>query len=193
MNIPYYHINILKKLPKHGVAGRTSKEITEERLALEKLDAARKKQNKSIAEAKTSYEAFMPSLTEMINLEAKLETVNKSRSITLNDLINQQTRFSKNVVNLSKKFLTLELRNKELNKAFGINFKQSGVLGKSYDEFAAKLGISGQSTRKYAQDLNKLLPGMQKVALQGADTWKWIIKNTNCISTTTRIIWRSCK
>ena len=74
--------------------------------------------------------------------------LNKDRTTTLNDLINQQTRFGRDVVNLSKKFLTLELRNKELNKTFGINFKQAGVLGRSYDKLAKSFGVSGQATRK---------------------------------------------
>jgi hypothetical protein len=57
----------------------------------------------------------------------------------------------------------LEQRNKDLNTSFKLTSKESATLGESYDKMAESLSTGGEQVRKYAQRIDKLLPGMSKM------------------------------
>lgn len=179
MNISYNYIQSLKKLPRHGTSqfsqeqlealAKARKANNEERARQIELDKAKGKVNQDI----------IPGLQETLDLETSLNNLRKNSGITLNDLIASQTKFATGVVNLSKKILILEQRNKELNKAFGINKVQAAILGKTYDDLAVSFGVSGETTRKYGQDLNKLLPGLQKTVAGSGKLGSSLVKLQN--------------
>jgi hypothetical protein len=166
MNIPHNYIQQLKKLPRHGTVQLSA----DEKAKFEAKRLATRKELAKTSKEQATYENeiseinkdVIPGLKETIALEKSLDNLRKTSGITLNDLIASQTKFATGVINLSKKILILEQRNKELNKAFGINKVQAAILGKTYDDLAVSFGVSGETTRKYGQDLNKLLPGLQK-------------------------------
>jgi plasmid maintenance system antidote protein VapI len=153
MNIPYNYIQTLKQLPIIGQTnvgnpnipsgGRTLKQQLEEELGFDLGE-------------------FVPGLQEAIKLSNKLDDSFGDLALSSNSLIQQFRRQAKGVIELSKVYTIFEQRNKELNKAFGINTKSAVGLGKTYDTLAKDFGVSGQATRKYGQELNKLLPGLQK-------------------------------
>lgn len=184
MNIPHNYIQQLKKLPRHGIGKQLSAaekaKLEAERLETrKKLAKTSKEQSKYEAEIDAINKDIIPGLKETIALEKSLDNLRKTSGITLNDLIASQTKFATGVVTLSKKILILEQRNKELNKAFGINKVQSAILGKTYDDLAVSFGVSGETTRKYGQDLNKLLPGLQKTVAGSGKLGSSLVKLQN--------------
>ena len=183
MNIPHNYIQQLKKLPRHGIGQLSAEEkakLEAKRLATRKeLAKTSKEQAKYEAEISAINKDIIPGLKETIALEKSLDNLRKTSGITLNDLIASQTKFATGVVTLSKKILILEQRNKELNKAFGINKVQAAILGKTYDDLAVSFGVSGETTRKYGQDLNKLLPGLQKTVAGSGKLGSSLVKLQN--------------
>lgn len=151
MNIPYNYIQQLKKLPIQSQGEGT---------LINDPDYSSKKQkaeldNTKLTESTNTLNAFQKLLVGIDNAYAK-------QALTVNNVIGVQRDYANAVLNLTKRLTFLEQRNKELNKAFGINSKQAAALGTTYDKLAVRFNVSGESTRKYGQDLNKLLPGLQK-------------------------------
>ena len=152
MNIPYTYIQQLKKLPVIGQGqGNIPNNPEYNRRRREAEEAA-----KEIEESTNTLGAFQKLLVDIDNSYAK-------QALTVNNVIGVQRDYANAVVNLTKRLTFLEQRNKELNKTFGINSKEAAALGTTYDKLAVGFGVSGQATRKYAQDLNKLLPGYSKI------------------------------
>jgi len=151
MNIPYTYIQQLKKLPNQsqGEGPLINDPDYQSKKGIAELGAA------SIKESTNTLNAFQKLLVGIDNAYAK-------QALTVNNVIGVQRDYTNAVVNLTKRLTFLEQRNKELNKAFGINSKQAAALGTTYDKLAVRFNVSGESTRKYGQDLNKLLPGLQK-------------------------------
>jgi hypothetical protein len=73
-------------------------------------------------------------------------------------LVGQQEKLGITLIDLAKKSTFLEQRNRELNKTFGINSGTAGELGEKYDSLGESFGTGGKQIRKYAQELNRLLP-----------------------------------
>ena len=153
MNIPYNYIQQLKKLPIIGQDQDGNPQSP---------SGGRTKKQQIIDELGFTPGDFVPGLEEAIKLSDKLDDQFGDLALSSNNLIQQFRRQAKGVIELSKVYTIFEQRNKELNKAFGINTKSAVGLGKTYDTLAKDFGVSGQATRKYGQDLNKLLPGLQK-------------------------------
>ena len=170
MNIPYNYIQQLKKLPIIGQnqtgnpqsprAGQTLKQQIQTELGFDPGE-------------------FVPGLDEAIKLSDKLNNSFGDLALSSNSLIQQFRRQSKGVIELSKVYTIFEQRNKELNKAFGINTKSAVGLGKTYDTLAKDFGVSGQATRKYGQELNKLLPGLQKTVAGSGKLGSSLVKLQN--------------
>ncbi len=153
MNIPYTYIEQLKKLPvisQGAIVPGGGKDP--------KFNQAQGESERRRAELKedtNTLSAFQKLILDVNNSYAK-------QALTVNNVIGVQRDYANAVLNLTKRLTFLEQRNKELNKAFGINSKQAAALGTTYDKLAVRFNVSGESTRKYGQDLNKLLPGLQK-------------------------------
>ena len=73
-------------------------------------------------------------------------------------LVGQQEKLGITLIDLAKKSTFLEQRNRELNKTFGINSGTAGELGEKYDKLGTSFNTGGKQIRKYAQELNRLLP-----------------------------------
>ena len=167
MNIPYNYIQQLKQLP---IIGQTQGGGTN------KPRGGLTKKQKIEAELGFDLGEFVPGLEEAIKLSDKLDDQFGNLALSSNNLIQQFRRQAKGVIELSKVYTIFEQRNKELNKAFGINTKSAVSLGKTYDTLAKEFGVSGQATRKYGQDLNKLLPGLQKTVAESGNLGSGLIK-----------------
>ena len=155
MNIPYTYIQQLKKLPVIG-QGEGPLINDPDYQSRKNLYFGDKGAQKDLKESTNTLNAFQKLLVGIDDAYAK-------QALTVNNVIGVQRDYANAVVNLTKRLTFLEQRNKELNKTFGINSKQAAALGTTYDKLAVGFGVSGQATRKYAQDLNKLLPGYSKI------------------------------
>ena len=165
MSISYNYINTLKQLPRHGTNKKKTDavrkysdaltEANQKQVNLEQearlISGNQEKQTNIIDTLTTSY----------YNLAAAAEANTKGavkQQVGLNKLIAIQESFGKSLIEAAKASTFLEQRNKELNKAFGINSKTAAELGDSYDFLSKSFGTGGKQIRKYAQSLNAILP-----------------------------------
>lgn len=155
MNIPYNYIQQLKQLSVTGQGEgplESNPEYNRKKREAE-TEAAK------VKESTNTLAAFQKLLVDIDNSYAR-------QALTVNNVIGVQRDYATAVVNLTKRLTFLEQRNKELNKTFGINSTQATKLGTRYDKLAVSFGVSGKATRKYGQDLNKILPGLSGIVTQ---------------------------
>jgi len=145
MHIPHNHITLLKQYPSTGQKKKTKKEKDE---ALTKAEIeAKKTQVDTVGTVKALEKAF-----------EQLTTTQARNSIGLEKLVGQQERLGKTILNAAQQSTFLEQRNRELNKTFKISSVSAADLGDRFDIIADSIGTGGKQIRKYAQELNTLLP-----------------------------------
>ena len=86
--------------------------------------------------------------------------------------------YETSIVATIKSATFLEQRNKALNKSFGITSITAAALGESYDKMAETLNTGGENIRKYAQNVNAMLPGMAKI-IAGNEKFRTRLLGTN--------------
>ena len=143
MNIPYSYIQILKHLPSYGQQSekdkaKTKADLEAKRIALEK-----------------NSEGELKKLSDAFNLLTNEQAKNQ---IGLEKLIGLQEGLGKTLVSAAQKSTFLEQRNKELNKSLNVNRGTAADLGDAYDKLGEKFTTGGKQIRKYAIELNSLLP-----------------------------------
>ena len=143
MNIPYSYIQILKHLPSHGQQSEKDKAKTKA-----ELEAKR-----TILEKDS--EGNLKKLSDAFNLLTNEQAKNQ---IGLEKLIGLQEGLGKTLVSAAQKSTFLEQRNKELNKSLNVNRGTAADLGDAYDKLGEKFTTGGKQIRKYAIELNSLLP-----------------------------------
>ena len=158
MNIPYNYIQQLKQLSVTGQGEGTLQSNPEYNRKKREAETEAEK----VKESTNTLAAFQKLLVDIDNSYAR-------QALTVNNVIGVQRDYATAVVNLTKRLTFLEQRNKELNKTFGINSTQATKLGTRYDKLAVSFGVSGKATRKYGQDLNKILPGLSGIVTQTTD------------------------
>ena len=143
MNIPYSYIQILKHLPSHGEQSEKDKAKTKAELEAKRTIL----QNDS--------ESNLKKLSNAFNLLTNEQAKNQ---IGLEKLIGLQEGLGKTLVSAAQKSTFLEQRNKELNKSLNVNRGTAADLGDAYDKLGEKFTTGGKQIRKYAIELNSLLP-----------------------------------
>ena len=159
MHIPHNYITLLKQYPRTGIK-KTQKQKDD---ALDKAEIeVQKGQIDNIGTINKLQKAF-----------DQLTTTQARNSIGLEKLVGQQEQLGKTILNAAQQSTFLEQRNRELNKTFKISSVAAAGLGDRFDTIADSIGTGGKQIRKYAQELNTLLP------LQAAN----ITKNDKATST----------
>jgi hypothetical protein len=159
MHEHYILISRLKQQPRQGQTNDPNryKAITEfEKFKLE-LEADAKAIGQSLdglaGEIQNKFTAIFQSLTdESLSLQ-----------LGIGKLANVFDETTKSATALVQQATWLEQRNKNLNKSFRINSAEAAKLGQSYDKIATSLQTGGEQVRKYAQNVDKMLPGMAKM------------------------------
>ena len=170
MHIPYDHINLLKCLPKHGQGGQGVKstdsgDFLGNRKNQEQELVDLREKNELLKEEDGFIKLLTKSYYDLANAEAAYvkgtDGVKRSSAtiqVGLNKLIGITESVGKSLIKAAKASTFLEQRNKELNKAFGINSETAAELGDKYDALGISFGTGGKQIRKYAQSLNSILP-----------------------------------
>jgi hypothetical protein len=151
-------ISALKQQPRHGMPGDDNKEY------ISKVDAEIKKLQKNINDLAANADYALGEVTNNINASLKaFSDSSLTLQLGLNKLIGVFDQTAQAGVDYVKASTWLEQRNKELNKSFKLTSNEAAPLGQAYDKMSESLGTGGEQVRKYAQNIDKLLPGMSKM------------------------------
>jgi hypothetical protein len=104
--------------------------------------------------------------------------------MTMNQQIGINKALITNFVDAAKKTLDLELKNKQLNKSFGINSISAAKLSENLQVVASNLKISSQQSQKYAGSLKKMLPTFNQFAASNTDIYKDLQMSQHVLQTT---------
>jgi hypothetical protein len=99
-------------------------------------------------------------------------------------LVGAQEEVNKLLVAGTTATLALELRNKELNKSFGINSVSAANLGSKLQTIAAQIGSTGVAAQKYAISINKMLPTLNQVTAADSARYKGLLRVQDVLTTT---------
>lgn len=84
---------------------------------------------------------------------------------------------------LTKGALFLELRNKELNKTFGINSEKAAALSSVLQKQADAMGVSGKQMLKYAGNIKGIVPTIDVLKAQNNDYYKGLARVQQVLTT----------
>ena len=144
MHIPHNYITLLKQYPRTGQK-KTQKEKD-------------KAQTKAEIEVQKTQIDNIGTIEKLQKAFEQLTTTQARNSIGLEKLVGQQEQLGKTILNAAQQSTFLEQRNRELNKVLKINSVTAADLGDRFDKIAISTGTGGKQIRKYAQELNTLLP-----------------------------------
>ncbi len=167
------NIALIQHLKRHPKQGTTDppKRVTEST-----------KNKAEIAAALQEMKSGLSDLGEMVNdYSAVVDALNKE-NLGLQNGIGKLAKvfddYETSIVATIKSATFLEQRNKALNKSFGITSITAAALGESYDAMAETLNTGGENIRKYAQNVNAMLPGMAKI-IAGNEKFRTRLLGTN--------------
>ena len=144
MHIPHNYITLLKQYPSTGQK-KTQKEKD-------------KAQTKAEIEVQKTQIDNIGTIEKLQKAFEQLTTTQARNSIGLEKLVGQQEQLGKTILNAAQQSTFLEQRNRELNKVLKISSVTAAGLGDRFDIIADSIGTGGKQIRKYAQELNTLLP-----------------------------------
>ena len=144
MHIPHNYITLLKQFPSTGQK-KTQKQKD-------------KAQTKAEIEVQKTQIDNIGTIEKLQKAFEQLTTTQARNSIGLEKLVGQQEQLGKTILNAAQQSTFLEQRNRELNKVLKINSVTAADLGDRFDKIAISTGTGGKQIRKYAQELNTLLP-----------------------------------
>ena len=154
----YILISRLKQQPRHGMADDPNKQY------ISKVDAQIKELQTRIDALTSSAGKALIDVTNNINNSlSAFSDSSLALQLGLNKLIGVFDQTAAAGLEYVKAATWLEQRNKDLNTSFKLTSKESATLGESYDKMAESLSTGGEQVRKYAQRIDKLLPGMSKM------------------------------
>ena len=157
-------IHHLKQQPRQGTTDPPKRVTTATKTQLE------------IAAAMEEMKTGLSDLGEMTtNYSGVVDALNKEHlglQTGIGKLAKVFDDYESSIVATIKSATFLEQRNKALNKSFGITSISAAALGESYDAMRTSLNTGGENIRKYAQNVNALLPGMSKMIAQSGQASK---------------------
>ena len=112
-----------------------------------------------LAELKVSMANLSPILTAVTDEFVGL-------NMGLNQIVGNNEKLAEKFQQIATAGLYLELRNKELNKSFGINSKSAALLSSKIQETAETLKVSGEQMQKYARSIRSIVPTVNHLAAQ---------------------------
>jgi len=156
MNILNSHILYLKTLPNQGQNNKKDK------VDLKGLGKSGpiKDTAQALNDVKEAFKDIDQGkiIDQVSNQFKKLLSDSNLLSTGINKLVAQKEELGKAFIKLSNQSSFLERRNRELQKTFAVNSVQAAELGAKYDSLGDSFGTGGKQIRKYAQELNRILP-----------------------------------
>lgn len=151
-------ISALKQQPRHGMPDDPNKQYISE------VDKQIKQLQTAINTLESRAGKALGQVTDNINASLKaFSDSSLTLQLGLNKLIGVFDQTAQAGLDYVKASTWLEQRNKDLNKSFKLTSKEAAPLGQAYDKMSESLGTGGEQVRKYAQNIDKLLPGMSKM------------------------------
>jgi hypothetical protein len=162
-DVIFPEICVLKLQPRHGMAGPPKKYVT-------KKDASKAEVDTTLENLRGAAEGLENFAKDYYKVQAALNQENLSLQSGINATAKVYDQFETHILEVVKAATFLEQRNKSLNKSFGITSLAAAELGEKYDALSKGLNTGGENVRKYAQNVNKILPGMSKMIAKAGET-----------------------
>lgn len=161
----------LKQQPKQGMANSDPKRVTKSTATQAEISAA-------MTEMKNGLSDLGNMVTDYSEVVDQLNKEHLGLQTGIGKLAKVFDDYEASIVATIKSATFLEQRNKALNKSFGITSITAAALGESYDAMAKDLNTGGENIRKYAQNVNAMLPGMAKI-IAGNEKFRTRLLGTN--------------
>jgi hypothetical protein len=97
--------------------------------------------------------------------------------------IAQQRVLNDSYVQIAKASLFLELRNKELNKSFGIGSISAAKFSSKLQGIASELKTTGMQAQQYAISIKKMLPTLNQMATKDEGRYKGLLRVQQILTT----------
>jgi uncharacterized tellurite resistance protein B-like protein len=97
--------------------------------------------------------------------------------------IGMNTELIDQYVALAAKSMVFEMRNKELNKTFGISSTGAAELSQKLQELAIAQGFSGEQAMGYASSIKKMLPSFKQQEQAGSKTYESLQRIQHVLTT----------
>lgn len=117
--------------------------------------------------------------TAMLDLDSK--TSDQLRGLDKQIAYNE--KLSERYIEAAKQTLTLERRNSQLNKSFGVGVRQAAKLSESFQVVAESLKISGVQVGAYAGSIKKMVPTLNQMTEAGGDMYKSLVQTQHILRT----------
>lgn len=165
-------LNMLKRQPRIGTAptpiGKDAADSRETAAAMEEL------QNTFQGLSATILEAYVKSIKSANDANTQLQT-------GLSSMIGVFDKYRLSQIELIKNATFLEQRNKSLMSSLRLSTKVAAELGESFDKMQESLGVNGDQLRQYGISINKMLPGMTKLAQKNEATYKGMLRTQHIL------------
>jgi hypothetical protein len=150
-------IDKLKRQPRHGMANPLSAAAL-------------------ILELKAAAAAAAPALVAVREPLVQL-------GLGLEVMASAAEKTAKTFTDVTEASLYLELRNKELNKTFGINSEKAATLSSVLQKQADIMGVSGVQMMKYAGNIKSIVPTINVLKAQNNDYYKGLARVQQVLTT----------
>jgi hypothetical protein len=150
-------IDKLKRQPRHGMANELSAAALILELKASALNAA-------------------PAVADL-----NVKTI--ALGVGLNSIVAAAQNTSKVFSDITNSALVLELRNKELNKTFGINSTKAAELSSKLQGTADALKVSGTQMMKYAGNIKSIIPTMNTLEKTNNSYYKGLARVQQVLTT----------
>lgn len=165
-------LSILKRQPRIGMAktpvGQSAADNRETKAAYEELQ----KSFRNLADD------ILNSYVEAIKAA---NDANTQFQTGLGSMISVFDKFRTTQIALIKNATFLEQRNKSLMSSMRLSTKAAAELGETFDKMQAVLGVNGDQLRQYGISINKMLPGMTKLAQKNEATYKGMLQTQHIL------------
>lgn len=155
----------LKQFPRHKRAtqGEDPKDPKQVKKAISESQAKTARTTSELNDLKKGIEGMTITTEEYWKTVQALNTANNQLGIGISKLTADFESYAGKMIAYVKEATYLEQRNASLNKSFGITSAKAAQLGVQYDNLTEAFEAGGHSIRKYAENVNKMLPGMASI------------------------------
>ena len=162
----------LKLFPRHGRASQDDAAKSSQRAqkeAISKSQADAKRTSADIEDLRQGIKEMQITTEDYLKTVSAFNTANNQLGIGISKLTSDFEAYAGKMIAYVKEATYLEQRNASLNKSFGITSAKAAELGAQYDNLIETFGAGGHSIRKYAENVNKMLPGMASIIANNKD------------------------
>ena len=124
--------------------------------------------------------------TALVSLNAAYAELYNQQSLTVRGLekfVGIQEVLNAEFMAAAKATLYLELRNKELNKSFGIGSVSAAKFSNKLQSIAEDLKVTGIQAQQYAINIKKMLPTLNQMATKDAGRYKGLLRVQQILTT----------